>query len=375
MTSLLEVRNLKKLYPVSRSTPEWVTRLRAWANHDTAFVSRLHAVDDVSFRIEAGESVGLVGESGCGKSTLVSLLNRLIEPTAGQIRFDGEVISRIPPRQFVKSPYRAAIQVVFQDPHDSLNPRFTAFDAIAEPLRRMHIVEKKKLPERVRELADQVGLADELLGRFPHQLSGGQKARVNIARALATEPRLLVLDEPTSALDVSVQAMILQLLADLRARHGISYLFISHDLNVVRLLCDRIIVMYLGRIVETGPTQDVFEAPAHPYTRALVGSIPSPFGTDEAHARAAGEPRSPVDPDPDVCRYYGRCPLGQTLCTQEQPSLHAVGEGRQAACHFAEPGPRAGRDTPAMAAGDTEPGLHQGGVTEAATAGDDGGDH
>lgn len=336
MSALLEIKDLKKLYPVSQGTPQWVTGLRAWANHTTASISHLHAVDGVSFSVGEGESVGLVGESGCGKSTLVSLINRLIDPTSGKIMFSGEDISTIPRRQFVHSPLRKPIQVVFQDPHDSLNPRYTAFDVIADPLRRMGVVPRDQVAERVAELSRQVGLADELLGRFPHQLSGGQKARVNIARALAAEPRLLVLDEPTSALDVSVQAVILQLLDDLRQRFGISYLFVSHDLNVVRLLCDRVIVMYLGRVVESGPTETVFASPEHPYTRALIASIPRPFdeGADLS-AKATGEPRSPVDPDANVCRFYGRCPRGEPRCGQEQPELRRVGAGREVACHFA----------------------------------------
>ncbi|MEX0731803.1 MAG: ABC transporter ATP-binding protein [Aquisalimonadaceae bacterium] len=337
MKPLLEVKNLRKHYPVSLGEPRWLTELRAWANHATAHIHKLHAVDDVSFTIGAGESVGLVGESGCGKSTLVSLITRLIEPTGGQILFEGKDIGTIPVRKFIHDPLRGAIQVVFQDPHDSLNPRFTAFDSIAEPLHRLTTVQGDALDRRVTELASQVGLAPELLGRLPHQLSGGQKARVNIARALASDPKLLVLDEPTSALDVSVQAVILQLLDDLRRRHGISYLFVSHDLNVVRLLCDRVIVMYLGQIAESGPAAEVFDNPAHPYTQALISSIPRPASdSGPDRIRLTGEPRSPVDPNPNACLFHGRCPRGEDRCGQVQPKLHRVGDGHQAACHFAD---------------------------------------
>ena len=336
MRALLEIQDLRKLYPVPGDVPHWLERLRAWGNHRQVHKSHLHAVDNVNLEVAAGESVGLVGESGCGKSTLVGLINRLIEPTSGQIRFDGEDIASIPVARFPRHQRRGDIQVVFQDPHGSLNPRFSAFDCIAEPLRRILGTPRRELGPRVEALATSVGLPTELLGRLPHQLSGGQKARVNIARALATNPRLLILDEPTSALDVSVQAVVLQLPDALRRERGISYLFVSHDLNVVRLLCDRVIVMYLGRVVESGPTETVFASPEHPYTRALIASIPRPFdeGADLS-AKATGEPRSPVDPDANVCRFYGRCPRGEPRCGQEQPELRRVGAGREVACHFA----------------------------------------
>jgi oligopeptide/dipeptide ABC transporter ATP-binding protein len=234
-------------------------------------------------------------------------------------------------------PQRALIQMVFQDPIDSLNPRFTAFDTIADPIRRLGgISGSRSVVERVLALADMVGLPRELLGRYPHQLSGGQKQRVGIARAVALEPRLLVLDEPTSALDVSVQAVILKLLDALRRRLGMSYLFVSHDLNVVRLLADRVLVMYLGRIVETGPVREVFERPRHPYTRALLSCVPeSACATARTRIRLEGEPRSPIDPDPRVCRFYGRCPDGHDRCAQEMPLLRSVGAEHLAACHLA----------------------------------------
>jgi oligopeptide/dipeptide ABC transporter ATP-binding protein len=225
--------------------------------------------------------------------------------------------------------------MVFQDATDSLNPRYTAFRAIADPLRRLRRLSGRALRERVEELARLTGLPPELLGRFPHQLSGGQKARVGIARAIAVEPRLLVLDEPTSALDVSVQVVILQLLDDLKKRLGLSYLFVSHDLNVVRLLCDRILVMYLGRIVESGPADAVFAAPAHPYTRALLSAVPRPgVSSREGRIPLPGDPRSPIDPDPNTCSLYGRCFKGTPHCTSAMPMPHDIGNGRQVACHF-----------------------------------------
>jgi oligopeptide/dipeptide ABC transporter ATP-binding protein len=292
--------------------------------------SMLHAVDDVSLEIRRGESVGLVGESGCGKSTLARLLARLHDPTDGRIVFDGADIGALPAARFARSPERARIQMVFQDPTDSLNPRFTAEEAIAEPLKLLASLGRGALRARVAELATQVGLPAELLARFPHQLSGGQKARVGIARALAVRPDLLILDEPTAALDVSVQAVVLQLLERLRRELGLSMIFVSHDLNVVRLLTERVAVMYLGEIVEVGPSDEVFRAPLHPYTRALISSIPG----QGPRIRLQGEARSPVDPPASACRFHGRCPDGQDRCGREKPRLVSVG-ARAAACLLA----------------------------------------
>ena len=297
----------------------------------------LHAVDDVSIRIERGESVGLVGESGCGKSTLVRLLTRLLDASDGAIVFNERDIGGVPAKDFARRPDRAKIQMVFQDPTDSLNPRYTAFDSIAEPMQLLTDVKGGELSAKVNAIADSVGLPPELLSRFPHQLSGGQKARVGIARALAPEPELLILDEPTSALDVSVQAIILQLLAKLRRERGLSYLFVSHDLNVVRLLCDRVVVMYLGRVIESGPAEALFTHPQHPYTKALLSAIPG-AGVDGApgeRVRLSGEVRSPIDPSPTVCRFYGRCPQGAgERCATAMPLLREVAPGHSAACHF-----------------------------------------
>jgi peptide/nickel transport system ATP-binding protein len=316
--NLLDVVALKKHFAVGRR-------------------SALHAVDDVSFSIGKGESVGLVGESGCGKSTLVRLITRMLDPTAGDIIFSGRNIGFIPARAFSGTQFRPKIQMVFQDPTDSLNPRFTAFDTIADPVRLLGgLSDTRQIAAAVENAARQVGLPSELLPRFPHQLSGGQKARVGIARAIALRPELLVLDEPTASLDVSVQATILKLLADLKRGIGMSYLFVSHDLNVVRMLCDRVIVMYLGRIVEQGPTEAVFRRPAHPYTLALIKAIPAIGGRPEERQVLSGEPRSPIDPDPNACRFYGRCPRGEARCGREMPELNAIAPDHLVSCHFAE---------------------------------------
>jgi len=315
--NILDCVEVKKHFPVGRR-------------------SQLHAVDDVSFSIGQGESVGLVGESGCGKSTLVRLITRMLDPTAGDIIYRGRNIGFIPARTFAGTQFRPKIQMVFQDPSDSLNPRYTAFDTIAEPLQRLAGVrDADEMQLQVTEAARRVGLPPELLPRYPHQLSGGQKARVGIARAVALMPDLLVLDEPTAALDVSVQATILKLLAELKRDLGMSYLFVSHDLNVVRMLCDRVIVMYLGRVVEQGPAQALFRSPAHPYTKALLSAIPAIGGRPAEREVLAGEPRSPVDPAPNVCRFYGRCPVQRERCRTEAPLLREIAPGQVAACHFA----------------------------------------
>lgn len=255
-STLLEVRDLVKTYQ-GKSGP-------------------VHAVKGISFNIFEGQSVGLVGESGCGKSTTSEILVRLMDATSGEILFDGQDIAKINSHKFVKDSRRADIQMVFQDATDSLNPRHTARQTIAEPLRRLSAMQGSKLNARIEELATLVGLPRPLLDRFPHQLSGGQKARVGIARAVALEPRFLILDEPTAALDVSIQAVVLNLLVDLRTQLGMSYLFVSHDLHVVRLLCDHVIVMKDGEIVEQGPTHQVMFNPEHDYTKTLLSAAPTP---------------------------------------------------------------------------------------------------
>jgi len=313
LTPLLRVERLSKRYPVTGKRGAW-----------------LHAVDDVSLHIAPGESLGLVGESGCGKSTLVRLLARLIDSSEGRIVFDGEDLAITPAKRFARMPQRAAIQMVFQDPTDSLNPRYTARDTIAEPCRLLAQMNAAAAHARVDEVAAQVGLPLELLSRFPHQLSGGQKARVGIARALAPNPKLLILDEPTAALDVSVQAVVLQLLDRLRRELSLATLFVSHDLNVVRLLTDRVAVMYLGKIVEMGPSHQVFDSPAHPYTQALVSAIPG-LGP---RIKLNGEVQSPINPPPQVCRFVSRCPSATEQCSREAPALK--GAAHLAACHFAK---------------------------------------
>jgi len=327
--TLLEVEQLTKHF---RLTPEQ-SALKRWARlaHKPSW---LHAVDDVSFSLRRGESLGLVGESGCGKSTLVRLITRLLDPSSGHILFNDRHIGDVPSAEFALHPERAKIQQVFQDPTDSLNPRFTAFDCIADPLRRLQGLDGDGLQQRVESIAEQVSLPLALLGRYPHQLSGGQKLRVGIARGIALQPDLLILDEPTSALDVSVQAVILKLLDKLRRELNLSYLFVSHDLNVVRLLCDRVMVMYLGKIVETGPAEAIFQNPRHPYTKALIAAV-SHFdaGATVQRVRMQGELPSPVDPDPNACRFYGRCPMRENKCLQQEPQLQTSGLHRTA-CHF-----------------------------------------
>jgi oligopeptide/dipeptide ABC transporter ATP-binding protein len=299
----------------------------------------LHAVESVNFHIASGETVGLVGESGCGKSTLVRLLTRTLDLTDGQVRFVGADLGLTHARDMARHPKRHEIQMVFQDPNDSLNPRYKARDAIAEPLKLLIGMRvKRQIDAEVSHAASLVGLPPELLDRYPHQLSGGQKARVGIARAIVTHPRLLILDEPTAALDVSVQAVILQLLDRLKRELGMSMLFVSHDLNVVRLLCNRVIVMYLGQIVESGPTEAVFSQPLHPYTRALIASLPGQISRGDAlpeYLLLPREVQSPIDPDPNRCRVYGRCPHGQPYCSANAPVLQPhANKDRLASCHF-----------------------------------------
>jgi oligopeptide/dipeptide ABC transporter ATP-binding protein len=322
--ALLEVMDLAKRFPV----------------HTPQGKGLLHAVDGVSFRIESGETVGLVGESGCGKSTLVRLLTRTLPVSDGQIRFLGADLGLVDPNLMPQHKSRRQVQMVFQDPHDSLNPRYTAFDTIAEPVRLLAgIKDAGEVRRQVEEIATLTGLPLELLQRFPHQLSGGQKARVGIARAAVLRPRLLVLDEPTAALDVSVQVVILQLLADLKRELGMSFLFVSHDLNVVRLLCDRVLVMYLGRVVESGPAAEVFANPRHPYTRALIASIPG-TGHKAIDHLLPGEPQSPIQMAGGApitrCSFHGRCPHGVADCERDVPVLRPVAAAREVACHFTE---------------------------------------
>jgi oligopeptide/dipeptide ABC transporter ATP-binding protein len=287
----------------------------------------VRAVDGVDLVLQPGDSLGLVGESGCGKSTVARLALRLVPPSAGAIRFQGQDIA--PLSDAALRPLRRDMQLIFQNPHAALNPRRTVFASVAEPLVVQGVAHGDGRLARVTTLLRQVGLPESFLWRYPHELSGGQKQRVCIARALALEPKLLVLDEPTSALDVSVQAQILEFLQDLRSRFGLTYLFISHNLAVVRQVCDRVAVMYLGRIVEEAPVEAIFTAPRHPYTRALIASVLPP--------RPSGIPEAPLGGDvpnaaeiPRGCRFAPRCPLRMERCTRDDPVL--AGASHRVAC-------------------------------------------
>ena len=291
----------------------------------------VRAVDGVSLRVGAGETLGLVGESGCGKSTLARCVLRLIEPTRGRVLLDEEDLTALPEEALRRR--RRDIQMVFQDPTASLNPRLSVAATVDEPLALHTPLAGAARRERVDEVLEEVGLGAGLRARYPHQLSGGQRQRVNIARAIATHPRLVVLDEPTSALDVSLRARVILLLAELKRRMGMAYLFISHDLSTVRYLCDRVAVMYLGVLVEEAPAAELFDHPAHPYTRALLSCIPVP-DPDVApeRLRLSGEVPSPID-IPGGCRLRGRCPLAQPVCAEPVP-LREIAPGHTVACHL-----------------------------------------
>jgi peptide/nickel transport system ATP-binding protein len=294
----------------------------------------VYAVDGVSLEVYPGETLGLVGESGCGKSTLGRCLMRLYEITAGNILLNGADISRLSLRDL--RPYRRQMQMVFQDPYASLNPRRRVGDLIAEPLRVHGRGNRSEIEARLRTLMELVGLQQDHLNRFPHEFSGGQRQRIGVARALALEPKLIIADEPVSALDVSIQAQIVNLFADLQERLGLTYIFIAHDLSVVRQVSNRVAVMYLGAIVETGPTEEIFRAPAHPYTEALISAVPVPE-IDRPGKRErivlAGDVPSPMNP-PEGCRFHPRCRYATDRCKAERPVLESNGTGRQVACHY-----------------------------------------
>ena len=292
----------------------------------------LHAVTQVDLAVYEGETLALVGESGCGKSTLGRLLLGLLPPTQGQAFFDGQDLAALSPWDL--RALRRQMQMVFQDTAASLNPRLDILGILSEPLRIHQLCPRGDFPARCAALLDQVGLPRDLLGRYPHELSGGQRQRVGIARALALSPRLVVCDEPVSALDVSVQAQVLNLLADLQAARGLTYVLISHDLGVVRHSADRVCVMFLGRVCEVGPTKDLFTAPRHPYTKFLLAAVPRPDPTCRGQGEdlLAGEIPSPVHP-PSGCPFRTRCPYAQEICAQQVPPLEGAGD-HQAACHF-----------------------------------------
>ena len=319
---LLKVTDLVKRFPAGRRL---LGRPDAW----------VRAVDGVSLTVARGETLGLVGESGSGKTTLGRCILRLIEPDRGSILFDGVDILSLSKRRM--RALRREMQIIFQDPFGSLNPRMKVSTIIAEPLIIHGLARRQDRPRRVAELLEMVGLDPGCGGRYPHEFSGGQRQRIGIARALAVSPRLIIADEPVSSLDVSVQAQVLNLLAELQERLGLAYLFIAHDLAVVRHISDRVAVMYRGRIVESARAEDLYAHPLHPYTRALLASVPV-RDPDQRRPRSllAGEPPSPVG-EMQGCSFASRCPLVEERCRREDPALRPHGEGRQVACHLVEP--------------------------------------
>jgi len=293
---------------------------------------RVRAIDDVSLKIFPGETMGIVGESGCGKTTLGRCLLRLLEPVSGKVIFDGRDIMALSMSSL--RPLRREMQMVFQNPFSSLDPRMNVLKLVSEPLRTHTDLRGNELSRQVEDLLIEVGLSSEHIKRFSHQLSGGQAQRVALARALALNPKFLVLDEPTSALDVSVQAQIINLLVELQQRHGMTYLFISHDLSVVQHISDRITVMYLGQIVELAMSEDIFNSPQHPYTQALLSSTPVPDpDSDIERIILEGVVPNPANP-PSGCRFHTRCPYVMDICSKEEPRNYSVGENHQAACHL-----------------------------------------
>ena len=317
---LLEVRHVKKYFPIRKGVLQ-------------REVARVHAVDDVSFAVREGETLGLVGESGCGKSTLGRTLVRLLEPTDGQIIFQGKPIQDLGTRSL--RPLRREMQMVFQDPYASLNPRKRVGTIVSDPMRIHHLGSRDEQKRRVGEILETVGLSPEHYNRFPHEFSGGQRQRIGIARALALRPKLIIADEPVSALDVSIQSQMLNLLEDLQNEFQLTYIFIAHDLGVVRHVSDRIAVMYLGKIVELSPAEELYTRPIMPYTEALLSAVPIP-DPDLAETRERivleGDVPSPINP-PSGCRFHPRCRYATDICKQLEPPLVDYGNGHLAACH------------------------------------------
>ena len=321
--TVLEVKDLKVHFPVMAGA-----LLRRQ-------VASIKAVDGVSFTVRRGETLGLVGESGCGKSTTGLAILRMLDITSGAVRFEGEDISGYDRARM--RPIRRRLQMVYQDPFGSLNPRMTVAEIVGEPL-EVHGLARDRLAyeARVASLLDMVGLLPDMADRYPHEFSGGQRQRIGIARALILQPKLVICDEPVSALDVSIRAQIINLLLELKDEMGLAYIMISHDLGVVEHVSDRVAVMYLGRIVEEGGWQQIFEDPRHPYTRALIAAIPDPFHRADARlakAKARGEIASALNP-PSGCHFHPRCPMKADRCVTETPLLEPVAEGHRAACHF-----------------------------------------
>jgi oligopeptide transport system ATP-binding protein len=318
--ALLDVRHVKKYFPIRKGVLQ-------------REVAHVHAVDDVSFSVSEGETLGLVGESGCGKSTLGRTLVRLLEPTAGEIIFDGAPIQNLGTRRL--RPLRREMQMVFQDPYASLNPRKRVGTIVSDPMRIHDLGSRSEQKKRVNEILETVGLSPEHYNRFPHEFSGGQRQRIGIARALALRPKLIVADEPVSALDVSIQSQMLNLLDDLQNEFNLTYVFIAHDLGVVRHVSDRIAVMYLGKIVELAPADELYVRPIMPYTEALLSAVPIP-DPDLAEKRERivleGDVPSPINP-PSGCRFHPRCRYATDVCKQIEPPLVDYGNGHLAACH------------------------------------------
>jgi len=317
---LLEVSSLVKYFPIRKGLLQ-------------REVARVHAVDDVSFAVRSGETLGLVGESGCGKSTLGRTIVRLYEPTAGKIVFEGRDISDLGPRAL--RPLRREMQMVFQDPYASLNPRKRVGSIIGDPLKIHGLGDRGERKARVQELLETVGLSPEHYNRFPHEFSGGQRQRIGVARALALHPKLVIADEPVSALDVSIQSQMLNLLEDLQDEFGLTYIFIAHDLGVVRHVSDRIAVMYLGKLVELSPAEELYQRPIMPYTEALLSAVPIPdpdLAAKRERIVLEGDVPSPINP-PSGCRFHPRCRYATEICHEVEPPLTDYGNGHLAACH------------------------------------------
>ncbi len=320
---LLRVEDLKKHFPIHKG----VIRRQ---------VGAVHAVDGVSFEIYNGETLGLVGESGCGKSTTGRTILRLYKPTAGKIIYDGVDLASLKEKEMRKM--RGKLQIIFQDPYASLNPRMTVADIVGEPLIVHKLANGKEIQERVEELLGLVGLNPAFANRYPHEFSGGQRQRIGIARALALQPELIICDEPISALDVSIQAQVINLLEDLQEQFGLTYLFIAHDLSMVRHISDRVAVMYLGVIVELAEHEELYDHPLHPYSQALLSAVPIPDPIAEEHRRRIlleGDVPSPVNP-PSGCRFHTRCPIAESICSEQRPEWREVKPGHFVACHLVE---------------------------------------